>query len=82
MKGESGKDFMLDEKYGFLHSCPTNLGTGNAVVSGLMLVAHLTPPLPNFEKMKIRSGVLNPGAVFLRFVTVAFLLFLAPEGWP
>ena len=25
---ESGKDFMLDEKYGYLHSCPTNLGTG------------------------------------------------------
>jgi len=28
VKAESGKDFMLSEKYGFLHSCPTNLGTG------------------------------------------------------
>ena len=28
VKAESGKDFLLDEKYGFLHSCPTNLGTG------------------------------------------------------
>jgi len=28
VKAESGKDFMLDEKYGYLHSCPTNLGTG------------------------------------------------------
>merc|ERR1712226_1008977 len=28
VKGESGKDFMLSEKYGYLHSCPTNLGTG------------------------------------------------------
>merc|ERR1711994_910721 len=28
VKEESGKDFMLDEKYGYLHSCPTNLGTG------------------------------------------------------
>ena len=26
------------------------------------------------------SGVLNPGAVLLRFVTEAFLLFLAPAG--
>ncbi len=26
------------------------------------------------------SGVLNPGAVFLRFVTEVFLLFLAPTG--
>ena len=25
---ESEKGFMLDEKYGYLHSCPTNLGTG------------------------------------------------------
>merc|ERR1711962_244762 len=25
---ESGKDFCLDERYGYIHSCPTNLGTG------------------------------------------------------
>merc|ERR1712002_1001157 len=25
---ESGKDFCLDKKYGYIHSCPTNLGTG------------------------------------------------------
>ena len=25
---ENGKEFMLDEKYGYIHSCPTNLGTG------------------------------------------------------
>nr|BAH56608.1 arginine kinase 1 [Neocaridina denticulata] len=28
VKAESGKDFMLDSKYGYVHSCPTNLGTG------------------------------------------------------
>jgi len=28
VKAESGKDFMISEKYGYLHSCPTNLGTG------------------------------------------------------
>merc|ERR1719449_334215 len=28
VKAESGKDFCLDEKYGYIHSCPTNLGTG------------------------------------------------------
>lgn len=28
VKKESGKDFCLDEKYGYVHSCPTNLGTG------------------------------------------------------
>ena len=28
VKEESGKDFMLDKKYGYVHSCPTNLGTG------------------------------------------------------
>merc|ERR1712119_261854 len=28
VKTESGKEFMLDPKYGYVHSCPTNLGTG------------------------------------------------------
>merc|ERR1712110_769653 len=28
VKAESGKDFQLSEKYGYIHSCPTNLGTG------------------------------------------------------
>ena len=28
VKSASGKDFMLDAKYGYIHSCPTNLGTG------------------------------------------------------
>merc|ERR1712106_1259680 len=28
VKAESGKDFMLDAKYGYVHSRPTNLGTG------------------------------------------------------
>merc|ERR1712051_674188 len=28
VKAESGRDFMLDPKYGYIHSCPTNLGTG------------------------------------------------------
>lgn len=28
VKGESGKDFQVSEKFGYLHSCPTNLGTG------------------------------------------------------
>merc|ERR1711970_591613 len=28
VNAESGKEFMLDSKYGYIHSCPTNLGTG------------------------------------------------------
>merc|ERR1712035_51749 len=28
VKKESGKDFCLDAKYGYIHGCPTNLGTG------------------------------------------------------
>merc|ERR1711962_1266031 len=28
VKAESGKDFLMSDKYGYLHSCPTNLGTG------------------------------------------------------
>merc|ERR1711893_478148 len=28
VEAESGKDYALSEQYGFIHSCPTNLGTG------------------------------------------------------
>ena len=28
VKDESGKEFLLDPRLGYLHSCPTNLGTG------------------------------------------------------
>jgi len=28
VKAESGKDFQVSDKFGYLHSCPTNLGTG------------------------------------------------------
>jgi len=28
VKAECGKDFSLSEQYGYIHSCPTNLGTG------------------------------------------------------
>lgn len=28
VKSASGKEFLVDPKYGYLHSCPTNLGTG------------------------------------------------------
>lgn len=28
VKAETKKDFQISEKFGFLHSCPTNLGTG------------------------------------------------------
>merc|ERR1711963_793603 len=28
VKAESGKDFQLSKKFGYIHSCPTNLGAG------------------------------------------------------
>merc|ERR1712142_220361 len=28
VKAESGKDFQISPKFGYTHSCPTNLGTG------------------------------------------------------
>ena len=32
IKEETGKDFIFSEKFGFIHSCPTNLGTGKTNV--------------------------------------------------
>ena len=28
IKKESGHDFMIDKKYGYIRACPSNLGTG------------------------------------------------------
>merc|ERR1712033_148831 len=47
VKAESGKDFMLDEKYGYIHSCPTNLGTG--------MRASVHVDLPGFTKEGLDS---------------------------
>merc|ERR1712218_601083 len=43
VKAESGRDFMLDPKYGYIHSCPTNLGTG--------MRASVHVDLPGYTKL-------------------------------
>merc|ERR1711909_206282 len=53
---ESGKGFMLDERLGYLHSCPTNLGTG--------MRASVHVDLPGWtkegvDKLKARCEELN-----------------------
>merc|ERR1712038_1612092 len=47
VKAESGKDFMLDAKYGYIHSCPTNLGTG--------IRASVHVDLPGWTKEGLKS---------------------------
>merc|ERR1712114_73163 len=47
VKAESGKDFMLDEKYGYIHSCPTNLGTG--------MRASVHVDLPGYTKEGLKN---------------------------
>merc|ERR1711982_253971 len=56
VKAESGKDFALDERYGYIHSCPTNLGTG--------MRASVHVDLPGWtkegvDKLKARCEALN-----------------------
>jgi len=50
VKGESGKDFMLDAKYGYLHSCPTNLGTGMRASVHVDLPGWTKEGLPALKK--------------------------------
>jgi protein-arginine kinase len=50
VKAESGKDFMLSEKYGFLHSCPTNLGTGMRASVHVDLPGWTKEGLPALKK--------------------------------
>merc|ERR1712202_57522 len=56
VKAESGKDFQLSDKFGYVHSCPTNLGTG--------MRASVHVDLPGWTKdsidaLKARCEVLN-----------------------
>jgi creatine kinase len=56
VKAESGKDFLLSPKFGYIHSCPTNLGTG--------MRASVHVDLPGWTKesidgLKARCEVLN-----------------------
>eukprot|EP00088_Acartia_fossae_P047768 TRINITY_DN5187_c0_g1_i8.p1 TRINITY_DN5187_c0_g1~~TRINITY_DN5187_c0_g1_i8.p1 ORF type:complete len:380 (-),score=138.17 TRINITY_DN5187_c0_g1_i8:413-1480(-) len=50
VKAESGKEFMLDPKYGYLHSCPTNLGTGMRASVHVDLPGWTKEGLPALKK--------------------------------
>lgn len=50
VKAESGKGFMLDEKYGYIHSCPTNLGTGMRASVHVDLPGYTKEGLPALKK--------------------------------
>merc|ERR1712026_434895 len=49
VKAESGKDFQISPKFGYIHSCPTNLGTGMRasvpVVPAASLAVKLVTPM-------------------------------------
>merc|ERR1711994_513874 len=49
-KDESGKDFQVSEKYGYLHSCPTNLGTGMRASVHVDLPGWTKEGLPALKK--------------------------------
>ena len=50
VKKESGKEFMLDAKYGYIHSCPTNLGTGMRASVHVDLPGYTKEGLPALKK--------------------------------
>ena len=41
-KEETGKDFMFRKKFGFIHSCPTNFGTGKTNVFLMMFFSDVS----------------------------------------
>ncbi|TRY71659.1 hypothetical protein TCAL_08587 [Tigriopus californicus] len=50
VQSESGKKFMLHPKYGYLHSCPTNLGTGMRASVHIDLPGWTKEGLPALKK--------------------------------
>lgn len=50
VKSESGRNFMLDPRLGYLHSCPTNLGTGMRASVHVDLPGWTKEGLPALKK--------------------------------
>merc|ERR1712080_635236 len=50
VKAECGKDFALSEQYGYIHSCPTNLGTGMRASVMIDLPGYTEEGLPALQK--------------------------------
>jgi len=50
VKAECGKDFALSEQYGYIHSCPTNLGTGMRASVMIDLPGYTKEGLPALQK--------------------------------
>merc|ERR1712046_511182 len=82
VKAESGKDFMLDPKYGYVHSCPTNLGTG------MRASVHVDLPGWTKEGLKplqpvVKSFICSPGAPGVNLVArpVALTISRTSTGW-
>merc|ERR1712018_532526 len=50
VKAKSGKDFQLSEKFGYIHSCPTNLGTGMRASVHVDLPGWTKEGLPALQK--------------------------------
>merc|ERR1712122_76967 len=82
VKAESGKDFMLDPKYGYVHSCPTNLGTG--------MRASVHVDLPGWTKEGLKplqarceELICSPGAPGVNLVArpVALTISRTSTGW-
>merc|ERR1712184_221181 len=50
VKAESGKEFALSEQFGYIHSCPTNLGTGMRASVMIDLPGYTKEGLPALQK--------------------------------
>merc|ERR1712080_722249 len=50
VKAECGKDFALSEQYGYIHSCPPNLGTGMRASVMIDLPGYTKEGLPALKK--------------------------------
>ena len=68
VRKESGREFMLDPKYGFIHSCPTNLGTGMRASVHVDLPGYTKEGLP---ALKARFETNSLSAVHLQLSLIS-----------
>ena len=62
IRAECGREFLQSEKYGYIHSCPTNLGTGLRASVHIDLPGWTTEGLPALKKRCAELSLQRRGA--------------------
>merc|ERR1719511_151943 len=76
VRKESGREFMLDPKYGYIHSCPTNHGTGMRASVHVDLPGYTKEGLPALKaRCEVGGARVDVAVLGVQYEVLAGLLF-------